>query len=293
MGWSKEFSLSWWVSPQRDHASCFFRPPWVATPPILSLGPPHLLWSCLHPALFMACLPPPAWDPKAPSPAGNWTFSRSILVACGSQGRGRTGQPWQLVPGTHARRSSRKKKKRRSSRDQQADQIRLPPRALEKHTFPKGNAMLASSTWHVIKLTWKGPTHPNTIKVSAASPTHAPRPPSNMTHHEHNIKATIKPRGHQVLLGVVSPVRSLGTQSQAGDTEAQVSTHAHSPHALSQGAWVNIISHLVWPCQDLRLGKSPVFVGPPRFSGEEAGSVPTASQHECSVVSDSLWPHGL
>ena len=276
MGWSKEFSPGWSVSPGRDHASCFFQPPWAATPPTLSLGPPHLLWSCLHPAYL-----PQHEIPRLPALQET---SRSIVVACRSQGRGRTGPAWQLVSGTHAK---------RGSRDQRADQIRLPPRALEKHTFPKGNRTLASSTWHVIKLTWKGPTYPNTIKVSAVSPTHAPRPPSNISHHEPNIKATIKPRGHQVLLGVVSPVRSLGTQSQAGDTEAQVSTHAHSPHALSQGAWVSIISHLVWPYQDLRLGKSPVFMGPPRFSGEEAVSVPTASQHECSVVSDSLWPHGL
>lgn len=67
--------------------------------------------------------------------------------------------------------------------------IRLPLRALGRHAFPKWN-QLASSTWHEVKLTWRGRHFKNApqnkMKIPTVPPTHVPTPPWIKTHQDYN-----------------------------------------------------------------------------------------------------------
>lgn len=119
--------------------------------------------------------------------------------------------------------------------------IRLPLRALGRHAFPKWN-QLASSTWHEVKLTWRGRHFKNApqnkMKIPTVPPTHVPTPPWIKTHQDHNTMSKNKAalRSSRSSWGLWAHVYSLGnTYNPKERTEwAAISTHSHSPRMLRE-----------------------------------------------------------
>lgn len=109
------------------------------------------------------------------------------------------------------------------------------------HTIPKWNP-LAGSTWHGIKLTWRGKytknANQNKIKISTVPPTHAPTPPWNKTHEDHSTTSknitTLRSSGSSwVIVGAC--LFSGEHIIPNGRTDwAEISTHSYSPQTLRE-----------------------------------------------------------